>query len=167
MLFSCTVHAQGLVAQEYEVKSAFIYNFLKFIDLNNKSTEINFCISSNSDIPTPFKLLEDKIVDQRKIKVTYVTNRNELKPCSLVYFLSSSELGQTATVLKQLSALKILTIGESVNFGILGGMINFYLDAERIRFEIYIEAARSAEISISSKLLQLAKVRELSREEVQ
>ena len=41
------------------------------------------------------------------------------------------------------------------NFLELGGMIRFYMEGKRVRFEINNEAAKSARLKISSKLLQL------------
>ena len=50
-----------------------------------------------------------------------------------------------------------LTVGETQNFMRRGGIINFIIVENRVRFEINLIAAERAGITISAKLLQLAK----------
>ncbi len=57
-----------------------------------------------------------------------------------------------------LKGLPILTIGDSPNFARRGGIINFILVDDKVRFEINVEAAKQANINISSRLLSLAKI---------
>ncbi len=54
--------------------------------------------------------------------------------------------------------LPILTVGETPGFAERGGMIRFTLEDNRVRFEINVEAAREADLNISSRLLTLAKI---------
>jgi len=51
----------------------------------------------------------------------------------------------------------VLTIGESPEFIGLGGIINFVLEDEKVRFEINVAAADKAQLKIRSQLLRLAK----------
>jgi len=50
----------------------------------------------------------------------------------------------------------ILTIGESDGFLESGGIINFLMEDEKVRFEINNTAAKQARLKIRSKLLRLA-----------
>ena len=50
----------------------------------------------------------------------------------------------------------MLTVGEWPQFTENGGMINFVLENNKIRFQINDQAARGAGLKISSKLLNLA-----------
>ena len=49
-----------------------------------------------------------------------------------------------------------LAVGESDGFATRGGVINFFTEDRKLRFEINPEAARSAGLKISSRLLRLA-----------
>jgi hypothetical protein len=51
-----------------------------------------------------------------------------------------------------------LTISEIEGFTQSGGIINFYIEESKIRFEINVGAAEKAGLKISSKLLKLAKI---------
>lgn len=51
-----------------------------------------------------------------------------------------------------------LTVGDSPEFAHEGGVIRLYLVDDRVRFEINVDAAERAHLTISSKLLVLAHV---------
>jgi hypothetical protein len=72
--------------------------------------------------------------------------------------VSSSETVHLEEIFRLVKGLPILTIGESPNFAHRGGIINFIVVDDKIRFEVNVEAAKQADISISSRLLALAKI---------
>jgi preprotein translocase subunit Sec61beta len=49
-------------------------------------------------------------------------------------------------------------VGESEGFATRGGVVNFFSEGKKLRFEINPQAAAQAEIEISSRLLRLAKL---------
>jgi hypothetical protein len=59
-------------------------------------------------------------------------------------------------VFKALTGASVLTVGEVEGFTETGGMINFFREGTKIRFQINQGAATSAGLKISSKLLSLA-----------
>jgi hypothetical protein len=58
--------------------------------------------------------------------------------------------------LEGLNSAPVLTIGDTDGYAQRGIMINMYLEDKRVRFEINAEAARTAGLRISAKLLKLA-----------
>lgn len=50
----------------------------------------------------------------------------------------------------------MLTVGESDQFALRGGVINFVRKNESFRFEVNLEAAEKAGLKISGKLANLA-----------
>jgi hypothetical protein len=52
-----------------------------------------------------------------------------------------------------------LTVGESPHFTLNGGAVRFFLEHDRVRFEINIDAVERAHLKISAQLLSLAKIR--------
>jgi hypothetical protein len=73
-----------------------------------------------------------------------------------VVFLPASEINHLREVSNSLSELSVLLVGETEGFAESGGVINFILENERVRFEISPSAAARVHLKISSKLLQLA-----------
>jgi len=51
-----------------------------------------------------------------------------------------------------------MTVGEVEDFARDGGVINFVLRENKVRFEINVSAAERAGLKISSKLLKLADI---------
>ncbi len=73
-----------------------------------------------------------------------------------IVFVSSSEADNIAEILDRLEGNGILTVGESAGFAEKGGIVEFVFDANNIRFNINISAARREGLMISSKLLRIA-----------
>jgi hypothetical protein len=53
--------------------------------------------------------------------------------------------------------LPILTVGESDDFLDHGGMFNLFFEDKQLRFEVNPATAENAKLTVSSKLLRLAK----------
>jgi hypothetical protein len=72
-------------------------------------------------------------------------------------FISASEKGNLPQILEMLAGSSACTVGDTRGFAQQGIMVNFIIEQEKIRFEINTESARRAKLTISSKLLRLAK----------
>jgi hypothetical protein len=59
-------------------------------------------------------------------------------------------------VLDAARAHAALAVGESEGFARNGGVINFFVEDKRLRFEINTDAASRARLKVSSRLLRLA-----------
>ena len=73
-------------------------------------------------------------------------------------FTSGLTIGNSAAITRPVKSLPILTIGETTGFASRGGIINLTLEGKRVRFEVNIEAAKQANLNISSRLLALARI---------
>jgi len=145
---------------EYDVKAAFVYNFLKFIELpqptsGQVSSEINLCVYNSARDFNPLAVLEGKTIADKLIKTTLIAGTNELPGCDTVFILKSEE-AEVNKVLQALAGKAILSVGEVDRFCERGGIINLYFAENKVRFAINAEAARAVNIRISSKLLRLA-----------
>jgi hypothetical protein len=54
--------------------------------------------------------------------------------------------------------MPVLTIGEIPGFAKRGGIINLVLEDNKVHFEVNVEAAKEADLNISSRLLALARI---------
>ena len=52
----------------------------------------------------------------------------------------------------------MLTVGDADNFVDSGGIIGFFTENGKIKFQVNLPAAKSANLLISSKLLRVARV---------
>lgn len=151
-------------ASEYLIKAGFIYNFAKLMQwpapaFPQPNAPIVIGIVGT---PDPFQgtldeALRDKQVNGREFVVKHLKWGDDLKGCNIL-FVSSSEKAHMDELFQLIRGLPILTIGDTPGFAERGGIINFVLEDDRVRFEIDVQAAKQAGISISSRLLALAKI---------
>ena len=156
------VRAQGL--NEYQVKAAFLYNFAKFIEWPADA------FGSNSDPliigvigDDPFggalnQTISGKSISGRPLVVRHLRWGQDLRACHILY-ISSSEGRRIPQIIQSVKGGSVLTIGDTDHFNQQGGIINFILEANKVRFEINVRGAEHARLRISSKLLALSRNR--------
>ena len=64
---------------------------------------------------------------------------------------------QQLAAIKKTAGQGVFVVGETPGFADQGGIANFFVDGENIRFEINVDAARRAQLSMDAKLLNLGK----------
>ena len=153
-------------SSEYLIKAGFIYNFAKLVEWPTASF-------AQPDSPIvigilgedPFGATLDRIVADKKIngrgfavkRVKWSRDFKDLRDCNIL-FVSSSEKEHIESVIDAMKGLPILTIGDAPGFAKRGGIINFMLEDNKVRFEVNVEAAKHADLTISSRLLTLARI---------
>ena len=148
---------------EYELKAAFLYNFIKFTEWPPEEIAKSgqpFVIGVLGK--DPFGAALDKVVEgetvYKKPIITKRFSRLEDAASSHVLFISSSEGNNLPAILRALDSYSILTVSEIENFAQRGGVINLKKENERIVFEINIDAAKQAGLTMNAQLLKLAKI---------
>jgi hypothetical protein len=147
---------------EYEVKAAFLFNFAKFVEWPPESFQehgaLTICVFGED----PFGgILESTVAGEnlagRPLRVRQVDRASALRSCQ-VAFISQSERERVPEILAGLRGANVLTVGESDSFAEQGGMVRFFLEANRVRFEINLDALERTRLQVSSKLLRVARV---------
>jgi hypothetical protein len=155
------VRAQTL--SEYGLKAVFLFNFTQFVEWPSRafaSADAPFCIGVLGE--DPFGATLDEAVrgensQGRPLTVRRAREVSGVSACQLV-FIADSERARVEEILAQLEAGPTLTVGESADFARQGGVIGFYREGNKLRFEISASAARRKELKISSQLLHLGRV---------
>ncbi len=147
---------------EYEVKAAFIHNFAKFIEwprnaFESENSPIRIGILGSGPINKSLMKLNGKEVHKRPLEVSMVENINEVSGYHIIFINPSQEKWSEA-ILGTLQGSGILTIGDMTGFARQGGVINFYLESGKVRFEINDCSIHRENLKISSKLLRLARI---------
>jgi hypothetical protein len=150
-------------SSEYLIKAGFTYNFAKLIQWPASAfPQPNSPIVIGILGVDPFggtldEVLAGKTVNGRDLVVKHLKWGADLKECKIL-FVSNSEMARMDEIFHIVKGLPILTIGETPNFARRGGIINFVLEDEKVHFEVNVEAAKEADINISSRLLSLARI---------
>jgi hypothetical protein len=103
------------------------------------------------------EVLRGKQLGRLNWEIVPVGTSTSLKECR-VLFISASERSNLDSILSGIANHPVLTIGDSDGYAEQGVMVNFYLEENKVRFEINREAAARARLGISSQLLKLARI---------
>lgn len=157
-----TLRAQPEVSKEYQIKAACLFNFARFVEWPPTAftnADAPLCIGILGDDPfgqSLDKTLKDETVHNHRLLVVRSKHVEDLKTCQLV-FISRSEKGHVTEILDVLKT-GTLTVSETEDFARRGGDINFFLEGNKVRFEINPAVAQSQGLKISSQLLSLGKI---------
>lgn len=163
LLFSTPLYSQAekQAVSEYQVKAAFLYNFSRFTKWPDEAAvataDFHLCVVGNDPFGEALKTLAGKMVHGRPLIISRSVTGPLIEPCHMV-FVSPSESARTPELLAELRNKPALTVSDAEGFIAQGGMIQLKLADRKIRFEINIDAADRAELTISSKLLSLATI---------
>lgn len=161
LLGALPASAQG--PSEYQVKAAFLYNFVKFIewpagDPEGGPASLKMCVIGDDPFDNALDaVVRGKSFNGRQFQVRRVADILEARSCT-VLFISASERARVRPILEGLRGTSILTVGDTPGYAKQGCMIDFLMEDNKVRFEINAGAARTANLRISSKLLSLAKI---------
>ena len=163
LILSGMFPARGQTPKEYQIKAAFLFNFAQFVEWPPASfadANAPICIGVLGDDPFGPVLeqtVQGETINHRKLIIQRSQRVEDLKGCHLV-FISKSEKSRLTDIFDGLGSASILTVSETENFARRGGIINFYLEGNKVRFEINSDAAQRKGIKISSQLLKLGKL---------
>jgi hypothetical protein len=161
-VFSCT-GAGAEDSLEYEVKAGFLYNFTKFVQwpeesFKEKNAPIVIGILGSDPFGEKFdRALSNEKSGGRPLVVKRFKTAQDVEGCHIV-FVSNRESDQLPKLFEKLKDTYTMTAGESEDFTRGGGVIRFFLEQGKVRFEINISAARRKKLEISSQLLNLARI---------
>lgn len=149
---------------EYEVKAAYIFNFAKFVkwpdnSFSSKTSPFILGIYGANPFGSVLnKTINKRTVNGRKWLIKYINKPEEIKNCHLL-FITQIDKSELFKILDQTKNKPILTIGDNIeDFCLYGGILNFSQQYSKHRFEINKDFAIQSNLTISSKLLILAKI---------
>ena len=155
--------AQTAPSREYQVKAVFLFNFAQFVEWPPAAFA-----SANSPIvigvlgENPFGTYLDETVrgeqvNNRPLAVQRYRRVDEIKTCH-VLFISRSETNHLEQILASLKGRSILIVSDDEDFVQRGGMIRLATVQNKIRLIVNVDAAKAANLTISSKLLRAAEL---------
>jgi YfiR/HmsC-like len=148
---------------EYQVKAAFLFNFAKFIEwpsdtFKSEQSAINLCVFRHDPFGSALdEIIRGKVINNRAVLSRRISGLSDLKSCQLV-FISSVEDKHLSEVIDSLKGTSALLVGEGEGFAERGGGIQLFQEDSKLRFAINPEAIQRARLTVSSKLLALAKI---------
>ena len=155
--------AQSGRPTEYQVKAAFLFNFTKFVEwpgtaFADPRAPIVLGVLGDDPFGGSLSLIVDgQFVRGRGITIRKYRFGDDLRGCH-VLFVSASERVRAAQILEGLQGASVLTVSDFVGFVQGGGVVQFFMEEDRMRFVLNVEAAARANLRVSAKLLAVAHV---------
>jgi hypothetical protein len=147
--------------QEHQIKTAFIYNFAKYITwptLSSAQPDSPFKVGAyhaNAFGSTLKTGLAGKAVEGHSITIEEVASQSSFRRYRIIV-TDESDPDTIRSMAKDCKGTGAVLVGEAPNFAKYGGMIGFVTE-DHVRFEINLASAQAAGVTISSKLLALAR----------
>lgn len=146
---------------QYDVEAAYLLDFGKFTQLSTGSQALrratfDICIVGRDTIgPTIDKLAANDTVDGRAVRVLHGIGASQARTCAIA--LIGTHAGEAIREdLDILANADVLTVGDSPEFLNNGGMIQFVIQNNHVRFAVNLNAVRKAHLVLSSQLLRVA-----------
>lgn len=162
----CSAALPGRAAEarfkDYEVKAGFLHSFTKFIEWPTNrfhDAQSPFVIGvAGPSLGTPAlkEITQAARIGGRPIVIKVLASPEAVRGAHLL-FLPAAEDARLKDWLAAAHGAGVLTIGESDAFFKQGGIINFVIESEKIRFDINIGQAEATGLKISAQLQKLAK----------
>jgi hypothetical protein len=152
--------AESPASLEYQVKGAFLLNFAKFTkwpadEFAADDSPITIGIVGQDPFGSALdQLVAGETIGTRPIVVKRLAPSGDLSQCQILFIPKSAD---AANVLKHVVSPGVLTVGESDGFLDTGGVIHLLIEDKKVRFEVNLDAAQRAHLTISSQLLKLAR----------
>lgn len=163
MALAILLTASAAMAQlpDYRAKANFLVAFPNFVEwpasaFASDTAPLAICVFGDFSFGTALaEAGRAAAIQGRRIEVRWARKEQDLRSCQIV-FVSHSEAGHYAKILRLLQGSSVLTVGETDDFLSSGGAIRFVFLQDRLQFEINLQAAEAAHLRISSTMLALA-----------
>lgn len=142
-------------SREYEIKAAFVYNFLRFVQWPSPANTMVVGVLGADPFEGGLRDFEAKPLAGKSINVKILTNVKDAKNCNVVY-VARSEQGELDKTLSALKGTPVLTISDIPQFADHGGAIALTIEQNRVRFIINTDTLKEGSMKASAQLLKLA-----------
>lgn len=149
--------------REYDLKAVFLYNFATFAEwpesaFAQKDTPLVIGVLGDDPFgPVIDQVVADEMVNGRRLVVQRYRRIQDIQQCHIL-FVSRSEADRLERVLGYVKDKPILMVSDIERFAATGGMVGFINQGNRVQLEVNARAVKDAGLTLSSKLLRLARL---------
>jgi hypothetical protein len=167
MLVFLSPSAYAAPVPEYQMKAAYLYNFAILttwpasLDYeSNKKLEpyksVKICVLGGDSFGGALQQLTRNSSSNTRITLSYLANINNVQDCHIL-FIDVSALDNPAAMLKKLEKTPVLTVTDNLDLFNAGAMVGVFLENKRLVFDVNYTQISNAQLSMSSKLLRVAR----------
>lgn len=165
LLLACGLCAPAFsdAVRDEDVKLALIYKIARFVTWPSGSAEADtpfrLCLAERSIFDLAKNRFAGRRIRERDIEVQLVTDADEnpAGQCDVLY-MTRVKQERAREFLKRTSGQPVLTISDEPNFAESGGMVGLSTRGGKVKISINVGAYESADLVVSSQLLELAEL---------
>lgn len=159
MLLGLAVHCHAaeplLSSTEKELKVAFLYNFALYTEWPVPLGEgLHLCVLGRDELGAALEALNTRAIHGKPLVLRRLDARADVAGCHMVYIAGASEAKSVKTM-ADLRQKPILSIKDAASAEF--ALISLGRDGNRLVFDVNNTAAHALGVTLSSKLLRLAR----------
>ena len=151
-------------AAEYELKSAYIFNFLNFVDFQQKKSKTIVLCVIGQQLSEHFDPMAGQPIGEKTLKILYLEEKDSSFFCDALFVPAYASTNIGSYVSKE-QPTSMLTIGETQGFAKEWGVVEFFLEDKSLRFRINVARAEASGLRFRASLLKRADLIENDRVE--
>lgn len=163
LLFACALTMQGQSA-EYRLKAGFMEKFTRFIEWPGDSLQqddqkpfIILVLGKNPFGNELERFFSNVKIKNRKVVVLYEKILNTNRFCHMIY-IGENNASRLDEIIGYAIDKPIITVSDMKGFGAKGVMFNFFIENNKIRFEMNQSTVIRSGLKVSHLLLNAAKL---------
>jgi hypothetical protein len=146
---------------EYELKAAYLYNFALFTTwpqerMEEKDASLVFCVFAQDAQAASIAGLQARKIRDRSIQVRKIEVPEDGRGCHVLFFGAKSTEG-IPSILEVVRDTGTLTVTDVPDSTRKEAVISMAIENGRLAFDVNLFNARRARLTLSSKLLKLAR----------
>lgn len=147
---------------EYLLKSAFLYNFAKFVEWPDSafaasSTPLIICVLGNDPFGSSLDAIAAKTIKGRPLAIKRLRSVDGIRDCQMLY-VSPNQLTQTAEIVRTLQKAPVLTVCDVEACAEEGVMLNMRMVENRVQLDMNLDAVQRTPLKVSSQLIKLTRI---------
>lgn len=166
LLFMVLMNIPGYVIAQYNpnvLKAAYIERITRFVDwpdslVTNMADSIVFGFVNDDNFEkAAMEIFKSQKIKGHPVRILKVKNQEDLVLCNLCY-IGELDKASLENYIKLANQKKILLFGNSSNYADLGVHFNFYIEEDKLKFEINKNSTQTAGFKISHLLMKTARI---------
>ncbi|WP_062149931.1 YfiR family protein [Beggiatoa leptomitoformis] len=155
------LYAGDLSLSESQLKAMYLFRYSSFIEWTTEALTTNtfkICVFGENPFGKSLDLaVANETVNGLPIEALYINQQKNILGCHIL-FIAKSESAELDSILTLIQHSPILTVSDIKDFIHLGGMIEFYIRDNKVRFFINPDLSKGVGLRIDANLLRVGDI---------
>lgn len=140
------------------IKAAYVYNFVKFVELPAADDKaIRVCLMGRDDLNGAMLGLHHRMAQGREIQIRKDVPLDQIKDCTMA-FVGDNDARMLPAVARQLANVPVLLVSDARQAIDHGAHLSLIYNDDRVEFDVNMLNLQKSNIKASSQMLKLARL---------